>query len=50
LWTTWISGDYLKVVGERFREGRRIVSQVLEHELRTAQVLASAADPSIATW
>ena len=36
--------EYLRLVGERFQVGRKIVSQVLDHDLRTAQVLASAAE------
>lgn len=37
--------EYLELVGERIRRpGRKLVLQVLDHELRTARVLARAAE------
>lgn len=36
--------EYLKLVGERLGKGSKIVRHVLDHELRTARVLAGAAE------
>jgi len=36
--------DYLELVGDRFREDHKVAHRVLDHQLRTARVLAGTAE------